>query len=85
MTMANIHSVFWCLLLVISVFWCVQVFLRTKSYIVLKHPYWAVRLTKICDNSPSDYLPSISRLVTHATRLTLNSIIPNILEIILVH
>ena len=54
------------------------------SYLV-KHPYWAVRLTKICDNSQSDYLPSISRLVTHATRLTLNSIIPNILEIILVH
>ena len=51
----------------------------------MKHPYWAVRLTKIFDNSQSDYLPSISRLVTHATRLTLNSIIPNILEIILVH
>ena len=51
----------------------------------MKHPYLAVRLTKICDNSQSDYLFSISRLVTHDTRLTLNSIIPNILEIILVH
>ena len=62
-----------------------SVVLSDVSLIVLKHPYWAVRLTKICDNSPSDYLPSISRLVTHATRLTLNSIIPNILEIKLVH
>ena len=51
----------------------------------MKHPYWAVRLTKICDNSQSDYLPSISRLVTYATRLTLNSINPDMLEIMLIH
>ena len=48
----------------------------------MKHPYWVVRLMKICDNSQSDYLPSISRLVTCATRLTLNSFNPNMLEII---
>ena len=69
----------------ISQGFCPPLKLKIKNSLQLKHPYWAVRLTKICDNSQSDYLPSISRLVTYATRLTLNSINPDMLEIMLIH